>query len=101
MAALVPIRHGVQITVKEAIAAYGLDQQRQGWFDRLVKQLSQIFLRRSRPMQIAFRNAVRRKGRLMLTLLTLTLGTAVFVSVMSVHASLMGALGEGARLLCL
>lgn len=91
LAAIFPIRRGVKITIKEAIEATGLEQKKQSRFDRAFNRLSQIFLR-TRPMQMAFRNAVRRKGRLALTLLTLTLGTAVFISVMSVHASLLGAL---------
>jgi putative ABC transport system permease protein len=45
-------------------------------------------------MRISLRNTFRRKGRLALTLSTLTLGGAIFVAVLSVHASLLKTLDE-------
>ncbi len=44
----------------------------------------------SRPLLISLRNTFRRKGRLALTLLTLTLGGAVFISTFNVRISLTG-----------
>jgi putative ABC transport system permease protein len=43
----------------------------------------------SRPMLLSLRNTFRRKGRLALTLATLTLGGAIFIAVFSVRASLL------------
>ena len=44
--------------------------------------------RLSRPLLIAFRNIFRRKGRLVLTLFTLTLGGAVFIATFNVQVSM-------------
>ena len=41
-----------------------------------------------RPMLIAFRNIFRRKGRLILTLFTLTMGGAIFIAVFNVRVTL-------------
>jgi putative ABC transport system permease protein len=86
----------VAITVQAAFNEQGLANGRfaQGRFDQVANKLSRIFLRTSRPMQMAVRNIMRRKARLVLTLLTLTLGSAIFIGVMSVHASLLGALDD-------
>ena len=95
LAAMVPIRRGTSITIKTAINAQGLENNgKRSWLNRAFKATSQLFLRRSRPMQIAFRNAIRRKARLALTVITLTLSSAIFIGVMSVHASLLGALDD-------
>jgi len=42
----------------------------------------------SRPLILSLRNTFRRKGRLVLTLITLTLGGAIFVGIFSVRSSL-------------
>lgn len=48
----------------------------------------------SRPLRISMRNTFRRKGRLALTLSTLVLGGAIFIAVLSVHASLLTTLDD-------
>jgi len=122
LAALFPVLSGARISVYAAITSYGLGRGRfgRGWFDRLLLGRrtpthslalsggglgrglgvpSSVGSRRSsltlsRPMRISLRNTFRRKGRLALTLSTLTLGGAIFVAVLTVHASLLKTLDE-------
>ena len=42
----------------------------------------------SRPILLSFRNTFRKKSRLILTIFTLTIGGAVFISVFNVRASM-------------
>ena len=96
LAALIPIQRGTGIRVRTAIGDHGLAQNNLNadWFNRLINRGSQLFLRYSRPMQIALRNSLRRKGRVALTIITLTLSSAIFIAVMSTHASMLGALDD-------
>ncbi|MCL5996124.1 MAG: ABC transporter permease [Chloroflexi bacterium] len=48
----------------------------------------------SRPLLLSLRNTFRRKGRLALTLATLTLGGAIFIGVFSVRASMLRAMDD-------
>jgi putative ABC transport system permease protein len=86
LAALVPILRGTRITVREAITSYGLSQRPyQGSFiDRVLGRLRGF----PRPVLLSLRNTFRRRGRLALTLATLTLGGALFASVTSIQSSL-------------
>jgi putative ABC transport system permease protein len=91
LAALYPVFNGARVTVHEAINSYGLGK---GFFgrsaiDRLVGEVTTAIRALSRPMRLSLRNTFRRKGRLALTLSTLTLGGAIFIAVLSVHASLL------------
>ena len=87
LAALYPILRGAGITVREALSDYGLGKGHfgQNWLDRLLERVRGL----SRPQLISLRNTFRRKGRLLLTLTTLTLASAIFISVFSVRASLL------------
>lgn len=87
VAALIPIRSGVRITVREAINNYGLENGKfgKGRFDRLLGNVT--FL--SSPAAISLRNTFRRKSRLALTLITLILASAVFIAVATVYSSLL------------
>lgn len=85
IAAYFPIQHGVGISVQEALSGIRqADEAGKGWIDRQLAYLRRL----SRPLLIAIRNIFRRKGRLALTLVTLTLGGAVFISVFNVRISL-------------
>lgn len=92
LAALVPVLRGTRLTVREAITSYGLADPvgRAGLMDRLIGRLRGV----SRPVMLALRNTFRRRGRLVLTLATLTLGGALFASVTSINASLNSTLDE-------
>ncbi len=93
-AALYPIIAGVRVTVREAISEYGLGKGRFGssWLDRLLLKIqnSAILRRRlSRPLLISLRNTFRRKTRLALTLITLILGGAIFITVFTLRVSML------------
>ncbi len=95
LAALYPILAGARVTVHKALSSYGLGR---GFFgrsviDRLVEVTTAIRTL-SRPTRLSLRNTFRRKGRLALTLSTLILGGAIFIAVLSVHASLLTTLDD-------
>jgi putative ABC transport system permease protein len=87
LAALQPVVSGTRVTVREAISTYGLSRGRRkaGLLDRTLEHVR--FL--SRPMLLSLRNSFRRRGRLVLTLITLVLGGSIFIGVYSVQASLL------------
>lgn len=86
LAGFVPILRGTQVSVQEAISGFsqGSLPARKGRLARLTERVSWI----SRPVKISLRNAFRRKGRLFLTLVTLTLGGTVFIATFNVQVSL-------------
>ena len=87
LAALYPVISSARISVHQAINAYGMGRDKfgRGSFDRLLERIRLM----SRPVMLSLRNTFRRKGRLFLTLATLSLGGAIFIGVFSVHASLL------------
>jgi putative ABC transport system permease protein len=85
LAALWPIAGGARISVREALSAQGRNAFGTGHVDKLIERLRGVSL----PVLLSLRNTFRRKGRLALTLTTLTLGGAIFVAVLSLQASLM------------
>ncbi len=87
LAALAPVISGSRISVLKAVSDFGIGQDngKRGLIDRLLERFH--FL--SRPMLLSLRNTFRRKGRLTLTLLTLTLSGSIFVGVFCVQSSLM------------
>ncbi|MCB0198810.1 MAG: ABC transporter permease [Anaerolineae bacterium] len=99
VAALWPISNGARVTIREAISNYGLGQGRfgQGFVDRTLVNSQHYLPWISRPLVISLRNTFRRKGRLALTMLTLTLGGAIFVAVLSVRASLYQTVDDAVR----
>jgi putative ABC transport system permease protein len=98
IAAIFPIRRGVRVTVREALGEQGLGK---GQFGGSILDQFVLGLRRvipiSRPSQISLRNTFRRKGRLALTLITLSLASAIFVAIFSVRASLLQTLDDALR----
>lgn len=85
-AGFLPTLRASKISVQEAITETGIvsGQSKKGWIDRLLEK----FKRLSRPVLIAIRNTFRRKSRLILTLITLSLGGALFIASFNVRASL-------------
>jgi putative ABC transport system permease protein len=85
-AAAVPVFSGTRISVRRAIGNYGLASEKsgRGRLGRLLEKVS--FL--TRPMVLSLGNVFRRKGRLILTLSTLTLGGAIFISVFNLQDSI-------------
>lgn len=89
LAAIWPIWRGTGVTVREAVSDYGIGSvtgkgRLDVWIDRLFERFSSL----SRPILLSLRNTFRRKGRLALTLLTLTMAGTVFMAVFSIRSSL-------------
>jgi putative ABC transport system permease protein len=87
VAAFLPILHGSRISVQEAISGVsraGVPGHHKGWLDRQMRRVKGV----SRPLLISLRNTFRRKGRLALTLFTLSLGGAIFIATFNVRATL-------------
>lgn len=92
LAALYPIISGARTTVREAIQQSGIQavQFGTGWFDSILNRI-----RRLSPVVLyAFRNIFRRKVRLALATFALSVAGAVFISVISVRASLLVTIDE-------
>jgi putative ABC transport system permease protein len=83
-AALIPVVAAARQTVHAALNDYGLGSTHfgQGWLDRLVSNLGGPV-----TLRMAVRNALRRKPRLAFTLATLTLASAIAISVFSVQSA--------------
>jgi len=85
-AGFIPILQGTRVSAVEALNGYSqtsLPTQKH-WLDRLLERIRGL----SRPQLISLRNTFRRKWRLLLTLLTLTLGGAIFIATFNVQGSL-------------
>ncbi len=84
LAALLPLWLGTRITVREAFAAYGISSgQGRRSTRRASGQMSWI----SQTTWLGLRGVFRRCGRALLTLLTLTLAGATFLTVQTASAS--------------
>ena len=92
LASLYPFIANLRITAAEAMNTYQMGRGRfgTGLLDRLLSGANLWFTRHvlMRPFLLSLRNTFRSKGRLALTLITLTLASAIFVSVFSIRASL-------------
>jgi putative ABC transport system permease protein len=87
LSALWPILNGATITVREALASYGLGNDfGASRFDRLVERLSPSFM--SAPYVMTIRNMFRRRGRFILTQLVLIIAGTMFLVVMSLSSSI-------------
>jgi putative ABC transport system permease protein len=86
LAGIVPILNGTRISVVEALSGVNQSnvQQKKTWFDRRLEGIRSL----SRPTILSLRNTFRRKGRLFLTIFTLTLGGAIFIGTFNVQRSL-------------
>jgi len=85
LAALAPILKGTRLTVREAFSSQsGSGQFGAGRIDKWLSQMRGLSI----GVSYAARNIFRRKGRLVLTLLTLSIGGAIFITTLSVRASL-------------
>ena len=83
---IIPILRASRVSVQEAITTTGIETGDfgKGWIDRQLERIKGL----KRPLLISLRNTFRRKGRLALTLITLSLGGAVFIATFNVRASL-------------
>ncbi len=101
VAGLVPVLNGSKITVLRALSGdlagdenkpQAGQQDRVSWFDWALVKMTRILAARGihmpRPFIISLRNTFRRRGRLVLTLFTLTMGGAIFIAVFNVRVTL-------------
>lgn len=87
LATLYPIFAGTNITVREAIAFTGIDENsaEASLVNRVLDRLQGF----PRPVLLSLRNTFRRKVRLFLTLTTLILACSILIAVFSIRASLL------------
>jgi len=92
LASLYPFAASLRVTAAEAMRTHQMGKGRfgAGLIDRLLSGANLWFARRVllRPLLLSLRNTFRSKGRLALTLITLTLASSIFISVFNVRASL-------------
>ncbi len=110
VAGLAPVINGSRTTVLRAISgdlaldgggqAEGSPKRESRW-ERFQTRVTNALARRGihipRPLLISLRNTFRRRGRLLLTLFTLTMGGAIFIAVFNVRVTLrdyMSAIGQ-------
>lgn len=87
VAGLVPVWQGTRVTTFAALNNLGINTGSisQSRLQQAMMRLPQGWL--ERPLVLAVRNALRHRQRLLRTVVVLTLGTALFIAVMSVQAS--------------
>jgi putative ABC transport system permease protein len=92
LASIFPFLSSLRMSAAEAMSTYTIGKGRFGknWIDQLLSGQNLWFTRKLsiRPFLLSIRNTFRSKGRLTLTLITLTLASATFVSVFNVRSSL-------------
>ena len=79
-----PVIQGTRISIQEALNGAVSKIDDQGRIYRLLSHVRGF----SRPLLISLRNTFRRRGRLVLTLITLILGGAIFIATFNVRGSL-------------
>ncbi len=81
-----PVNSGAKTSVQQAISNYrpGDQTAKRKFFNVNAKWISWI----SRPILLSFRNTFRKRGRLLLTIFTLTVAGAVFIAVFNVRDSM-------------
>lgn len=108
IAGLSPVISGSRITVLRALSGdlagdenkphKAAQQERIPWFDYMLVRITRILASRGihfpRPFIISLRNTFRRRGRLILTLFTLTMGGAIFIAVFNVRVTLHDYIGQ-------
>ncbi|HYK72827.1 MAG TPA: FtsX-like permease family protein, partial [Pseudoneobacillus sp.] len=85
ISALIPVLIGSKISIREAIQSYGTSVHfGLNHFDNFLSKLTGF------PTQIvlAIRNSFRKKGRLILTIFTLSIGGAIVISIISLYSSI-------------
>jgi putative ABC transport system permease protein len=98
VAGLVPVMKGSRVTVQQALSgdqprgSGSGDEEGISGFEQFqirgVRFLADRGIRIPRQMLISLRNTFRQHGRLLLTLFTLTMGGAIFISVFNVRVTL-------------
>lgn len=84
LAGSLPIRQGARLTIQQALTGTNNHADLPSRFYNFVANIKGF----SRPILISLRNTFRRRLRLILTLITLILGGAIFIAVFNVSASI-------------
>jgi putative ABC transport system permease protein len=86
IAGYLPVNSGSKTNVRRAISndRPGGLSKRAGWLNRISDWVGWL----SRPILLSLRNTFRRKGRLLLTIFTLTVAGAIFIAVFNVRSSM-------------
>lgn len=84
LAGSLPIRQGTRLTIQQALTGTNNHADLPSRFYNFVANIKGF----SRPILISLRNTFRRRLRLILTLITLILGGAIFIAVFNVSASI-------------
>lgn len=92
LAAAPAILNGTKVSPAKVLSEYGISQvwAGAGLLDRLLRRFPLL----TRDILLALRNPFRKRGRLVLSLVTLTFAGAVFMAIVNLQASLNGALNE-------
>ena len=87
-----PVNSGARTSVLQAISNYhpGKKASKNNFFARSARWFKWI----SRPVLLSLRNTFRKKGRLLLTIFTLTMAGAVFIAVFNARDSLNGVIDQ-------
>ena len=88
LAGILPVLNGTRITTRQALTDTGMaaNMRGQSLTERVLSRIQRI-RPVHRPFLLSFRNTMRHKGRLAQTLFVLIVGTALFISVLSVNTS--------------
>ena len=86
------ILNGTQVSPAKVLSEYGISQVwgGAGIFERILRRFPLL----TRDLLLALRNPFRKKGRLILSLITLTFAGAVFMAIINLQSSLNAALTE-------
>jgi putative ABC transport system permease protein len=91
LAALYPVLRGSRITIREAISDYGIAPRAQS--SRVPDRIARMLTAVPRPLLLSLRNTFRRTGRTAFTLGTLAVGGAMFITALTVAASVTKTIG--------
>lgn len=85
-AAAVPVTRGSRIAVGEALRDFGIPGRGNGEAPRLLRHVGGV----TRPLLLSLRNAFRRRQRMVLTLVTLSLGGAIYIGALNLRQAIIG-----------
>lgn len=101
LAGFVPVLNGSKISVVRALSDNQMleevkpehvEVKKETFIEKISLRFTKLLSKRNihipRPLLISFRNTFRRKGRLILTLFTLTMAGAIFIAVFNVRVTL-------------
>ena len=92
LAGIFPVASAMGVSIRKALTSDSISSTRPG--RSLVDRLLGLPLGLPRPLLMSLRNVFRRRGRLALTLSTLTLAGGVFIAVVSIRGSTVATLDD-------